>query len=68
MNPITHRDINPNPQLDVRQSKKRGGGAGSTDMVSKNKISGRGASNVPLTDIRNFDVMKQQQYDLSPSP
>jgi len=59
MNPITHRDINPNPQLDVRQSKKRGGGAGSTDMVSKNKVSVRGASNVPITDIRNFDVMKQ---------
>lgn len=50
MNPISQRDINPNPNPlgDVRQSKKRGAGA-SSDLVGKNR--GNRGSN-PLTDVR----------------
>ena len=57
MNPITHRDIN-QPLGDLRPSKKRGG-AGSTDLVAKNHRGpngGRGGSNVPLTDVRQYEM------------
>lgn len=59
VNPISHRDINP-PLGDLRPPKKRGGGAGSTDLIGKNHrgLNGRGGSNVPMTDARQYNEMK----------